>query len=121
MRRLLILAGLLVTVALAISVGPTPALAVTSCTTTCSGAGLFCAPVSSCTSVPGSSITCDGVTTTCSAANSWCACSNQCDANYEACSFGCDPSIPVTCRVCDRVYNRCISNCGAPPPNLSHC
>ncbi len=120
MRRLLILAGLVAVVALAASTGMTPpAQATTMCTTTCSGSSLSCTPMSSCTSVPGTSITCDGVTTQCSASNSWCACANQCEANFESCNAGCDPSVPVTCRICDRTYNTCITHCGAQPPHSS--
>ncbi len=120
MRRLLILAGLLTVVGLATSLGMT-AQAVSSCTTTCSGATLFCAPVSSCSSVPGTSITCDGVTTSCSAASSWCACSNTCETNYSRCLSNCSPTGPPRCSLCDSVHTSCISSCGTRPMHISSC
>jgi hypothetical protein len=89
------------------------------CTTTCSGSTLSCTPMSSCTSVPGSSITCDGVTTQCSYSNSWCACANPCQTNYENCIAGCDPSVPFTCRVCSRIRTFCLSDCGTAPPHTT--
>ncbi len=112
MRRLLILAGLLV-VALTTSIGVTPAAAGGSCTTTCTSALLYCMPAVSCSSVPGTSITCDGVVTQCSAANSWCACANTCDVNLGNCNAGCT----LHCNLCETAYNSCINSCGTKPAN----
>jgi hypothetical protein len=110
MRRLLILAGLLV-VALTTSMGVTSAHATSSCTTTCSGSTLYCVPTGSCSSVPGTSITCDGVVTTCSAANPWCACANTCDVNLGNCNAGCS----IRCGLCETAYNNCLHSCGTQP------
>src|SRR5437764_938918 len=106
MRRVLVLFGLLAVVALASSVGvTTSAQAATMCTTSCSVATLSCNPVNSCTSVPGTSITCDGVTTQCSTADAYCSCIAPCIANHDNCSETCNR--PITCRICDNTYNTC--------------
>lgn len=112
MRKVLLLAVLLAIASLAVP--GTPALAQTSCTTICSNATLSCTPVSSCTSVPGGSITCDGVTTQCSAANAWCACTAGCP---DQCETACDFK-PAACSLCMR---NCQNSCGTRPANLSHC
>jgi hypothetical protein len=116
MRKLLILAGLLVVLALVASTGMAPsAQATTMCTTTCPHSTLTCVPVTSCSSVPGTSITCDGVVTTCSASDSWCACSNHCLSNLNTCLDNCT----AACQICDRIYNTCINSCGTQPPHSS--
>src|SRR3954451_9832823 len=114
MRRLLVLAGLLTVLALATSMDVTAYQSKTMCTTTCSGATLSCTPVSSCTSVPGTSITCDGVTTQCSAANSWCDCSRSCEDALDTCLATC-----VNCHICGVIHTQCLASCGTKPPHTT--
>jgi hypothetical protein len=110
MRRLLVLAGLLVVLALATSVDVTAYQNKTMCTTTCSNASLSCTPASSCSSVPGTSITCDGVTTQCSAANSYCDCIDACTAALDSCLATC-----VNCNFCGTLNTQCRRSCGTKP------
>lgn len=114
MRRLLILTGLLVVLSLATSMDVTAFQSKTMCTTTCSRATLSCTPVSSCTSVSGTSIKCDGVVTTCSVADAWCACLDQCDANLDNCLANCE-----ICSPCYTGNNTCIRHCGTQPPHTT--
>ena len=107
MRRVLTLAALLLVLGLTGFLGGAAMAQSGSCTVTCpSGQVMTCYPTSYCTSVPGTSINCDGTTTYCPP-----SCEEQCEINYFNCSFGCDPSIPTTCRICDRAYNACLNNC----------
>src|SRR6185312_1272321 len=108
MRRLLILAALLPITTAAIFLGLTTPLFATSCTTTCQVTTLSCTPVSSCTSVPATSLNCDGTVTTCSAADAWCNCTADC---AETCDFACSLG-PGACGICVR---NC--HCGSAPPN----
>ena len=114
MRRLFTLSALLAVLAVALFIGSPPPLFATTCTTTCSVATLSCTPVSSCTSVPASSITCDGSTTACSTADAWCACRAQCPD----CAFCSDP---FECRMCNRERTQCLDECGTKPAFVSHC
>jgi hypothetical protein len=111
MRRFLFLVVLLVVVALTSSSGVNSALAFTMCTTTCPFSHLSC-NATTCSSVAGQYITCDGVTTTCATADEWCACTVECTERCEtACSIG-----PALCQLC---VNNC--GCGPVPPNLAGC
>jgi hypothetical protein len=112
MRRLLTLTVLLPVTAAVIFLGmATTPLFATTCTTHCSVAGLTCTPVNYCTSVPATSLDCDGTVTTCSVADAWCTCHYECIDSCEiACSFG----------PCGPCLSKCHqNNCGstAPPPH----
>lgn len=108
MRRLFTLAALLAAVSAAIFLSTTTApLFATDCNTTCSVSTLHCSPVNYCTSVPATSLDCDGTVTTCSAADAWCVCA----VNHEE---QCDEACPGP-----NCYHACIqSNCGSNPPHL---
>lgn len=72
------------------------------------GSVISCNGNSSCsTSGGGRCTTCDGVQTACCPKT----CCEVCEENYIECSYGCDPSIPITCRICDRVYDKCVGQC----------
>lgn len=114
MRRVLILTGLVVVLAMTVFTAK-PVVADTMCVTTCSASSLSCTPAISCSSVPGVSITCDSTTTLCSASDSWCACSNSCTNAYINCLETCGPS----CGHCDVSFNHCSNACGTQPPNSS--
>lgn len=102
----------LLTAALLLGILCTPAFA-TTCTTTCSVSTLSCTPVTYCTSVPGTSLDCDGVVTTCTEADAFCTCQAEC---VSQCEFACELG-PGACGFCMR--NCREQNCGSqtPPPN----
>lgn len=107
MRRVFTLTALLVGLGLVGLVGGAALAQTGTCTVTCSnGQVLTCHPTSFCTTVPGSSINCDGTILRCPL-----SCEEQCDINYDNCNAGCDPQIPATCRICERAYNVCLNNC----------
>lgn len=113
MRRLFNLTALLPVTAAAIFLGTvSPPLFATTCTTHCSAAALMCTPVSYCTSVPATSIDCDGTVTTCSVADPWCTCHYDC---LDTCDWAC--SMGLACQACLRNCHQ--NNCGSwtPPPN----
>ncbi|HEX4961314.1 MAG TPA: hypothetical protein VF173_10785 [Thermoanaerobaculia bacterium] len=114
MRRLLILAGLLIVVVLA-STGMVPSAEATTCTTTCSNSTLSCTPTTSCSSVPGTSLTCDGVVTQCSAADPYCTCADKCEDDLDVCLANCAPS----CNHCGVIHNLCLRQCGTKPPHTT--
>jgi hypothetical protein len=106
MRRLLTLSALLavLSVTFFLATTTTPLFA-TTCTTNCSLSTLSCTPVNYCTSVPGTSLDCDGTVTTCAAADAWCACYANCDA---LCAGTPGP----------KCLHACVSvNCGSKPAN----
>jgi hypothetical protein len=118
MRRLMTLAALLPVLTVAIILGVTTALPLyaTMCTTNCSIATLSCTPVTSCTSVPGTSLTCDGVVTTCTVADAWCACRQDC-SDYCNDVLDCGQYGPGACHTC---LNTCQNtNCGSTPANTA--
>lgn len=117
MRRMAILAGLLVIVALASSMGATvSARAATMCTTSCPGGStLSCTPTDSCTSVPGTSITCDGQEVSCGDADSWCGCRNSCYHNYENCLASCQTTLG--CNACATARQYCLQEICGPQPS----
>lgn len=113
MRRLLFVAVVLSVVTLVSSLGPASVEA-TTCTTTCSRGTLSCTPTTSCSSVPGTSLTCDGVVTTCSTANPWCDCIANCGDCTECVGY-------VACQICANNLNSCRNNCGPKPANVTAC
>lgn len=114
MRKLLTLALLLPVITAAILLS-TPPLFATTCTTTCSYSTLSCTPTNYCTSVPATSLDCDGTVTTCNDADAFCLCQADC---IEACDFACSIG-PSACGLCMR--NCRENNCGSqtPPPNAT--
>jgi hypothetical protein len=75
---------------------------------------LSCTPVSSCTSVPGQSLTCDGTVTQCTYADAWCVCQDECSFH---CEYTCDHFGHPACGFC---INYCMStNCGSTPANTT--
>ena len=113
MKRFLMLTLALLAVVLASSLGPAPVEAAT-CTTNCSYATLTCNATTSCSSVPATSLTCDGTVTQCSAANSWCLCIANCHDCTECEGY-------AACQLCLRNWNTCTSNCGPKPANVTAC
>lgn len=108
MRKLLALTFLLIGTLGLPQLAPTPAQASGYCSVTCpSGAVLQCCVSSgTCTSIPGTSIDCNGVPQSCDAVD----CEHTCYANYFSCSNTC--STPLQCRWCERSYDNCVANCG---------
>ncbi len=108
MRRLLVLAALLMVTFGFTQLNPVPAQASAYCSVTCpNGVVLKCCLSSgTCTSVPGDSINCNGTPQTCAAVS----CELQCYGNYFSCSNSC--TTPLTCRLCDRSYDNCVASCG---------
>jgi hypothetical protein len=106
MRRVFTLVALLAGLGLVGLVGGAVAQ-INSCTVTCpSGQVLHCNPTSFCTSVPGTSINCDGTLMQCPL-----SCEEQCWVDFDNCNSGCDPQIPATCRICARSYTFCLNQC----------
>jgi hypothetical protein len=116
MRKPLILAALSMVLTVAIFLGTPRPLFATTCTTNCSVSTLSCTPVSYCTSVPATSLDCDGTVTTCSAADAWCSCQAEC---FDTCDAICSGSHPTLCGFCMRNCRQ--TNCGSqtPPPNTT--
>jgi hypothetical protein len=73
------------------------------------GSSVSCNGNSSCTTSGsnGRCVTCDGVQQGCCALT----CCEQCEQNYDACISTCD----FKCGICDRVFTRCVNNCGGCP------
>lgn len=104
MRKLMVLAALLTVTVLTNSLGLTTPAEATSCTTTCPISVLGCSNVTTCSSVSGTSITCNGVTTQCSTADNWCVCTLDCQSTYTG-----------------QALQNCVNGCGAQPPNIQDC
>ena len=120
MRRVLVLSGLVSALLLATYLGSPPSVQAdpTYCTTTCSsGAVLTCCATTRCSTVAGTSVTCDGVVMRCSTVNPWYLCKADCDewaANcFDACEFNCN--------ACGHGYTLCIDRCGPKPTTNIGC
>ena len=116
MRRVLVLSGLVSALFLAVFLEPPASVqAQAMCSTTCSsGATLTCCPTTRCSTVAGTSVTCDGVVMSCSAVNPWYTCKAACEERRIECFDTC-----IKCGLCAPQYNNCLNNCGpAPTTNI---
>src|SRR5215218_4840683 len=79
------------------------------CSTVCSsGATLTCCTTGTCSTVNGTSVTCNGVVLKCSTVAPWYACKAQCQANRDACAENCESN----CNLCGSLYSYCLNQCG---------
>lgn len=107
MKRLFVLSVLLAGVVGIDLFQPKSAQASAFCSVNCpSGIVLTCClSTGSCTSIPGTSVNCNGALLSCSNE----ACTNNCILNYESCLGGC---VGRTCRLCETGFDACLSQCG---------
>jgi len=114
MRKLLILASLLLATLTFGQFGPIPAQASGYCSVTCSGGVVLscCLSSGTCTSTPGTSIDCNGILQDCAGAD----CRQTCENNFTNCQNRCQR--PAICMMCEPAYQECLQNCGGAPNNI---
>lgn len=120
MKQVLLLSTLLALGVCAYLLVPTIAQAQSgTCTVNCPGGSTLrcCLSSGTCSSVPGSSINCNGTTLSCGPADAHRACLDQCWVAANECSADCasKPIVQICLGVCNYFYNQCISECGMPP------
>lgn len=124
MRKMLMLAGCLMAVAVALSLGPAVASAALTCNVTCpSGATLKCCLSSGSCSSTTNSIDCNGTTMSCAAIDAYNACRSSCIAQRNACGSNvCGGDRACYRDVCMPDYFDCLTSCGGQPAtNIGGC
>lgn len=120
MRKVFLLAGCLLAVTAALSLGPAVASAALTCNVTCpSGATLKCCLSSgSCSSTP-NSIDCNGTTLSCAAVDASNACKAACVAQRDHCgSAVCNGDRACYREICLTDYFDCLFSCPGAPSNI---